>query len=115
MARLRYGIHRQLEAEADALIKQSLALDGPSLSSRSDVLTRDKELLRRRREVLVPSGTPDPALRQGMYNRAANRANPSLNSRDGHASMARPPRGAAPPAGHSADGLRSFVERMFDP
>jgi hypothetical protein len=68
---MRYGVHRQLEGEADRIIRESLR-GITSHAAKSDVLTPWKETERRRREVFVPSGTPDPAVRQGIFGRALN-------------------------------------------
>ena len=82
MARMRYGVAKALEEEADALLKRSLA-GVTSHEAKSDILTPWKEQERRRREVFVTSGTPDPAIRRGMYRRAMNPLQTHLNSRDG--------------------------------
>lgn len=82
--RMRFGVHRQLEDEATRMIMESMA-GVKSHSAKSDILTPWKEQQRRRREVYVASGTPDPAVRQGIYNRRANPTRPHLNSRDGGA------------------------------
>lgn len=105
--RLRYGVHKELEAEADQLLKIDLGRTS-SLASRSDILTPSKESLRRRKEILVPSGVPDPSVRQGMYNRAYNSQQVHLNSRDGISSGG----GARFQGSRSTEGLRSFVESM---
>jgi hypothetical protein len=84
MGRLRYGVHKELEAEADALLRQSLQ-GVTSHSAKSDILTPWKEVDRRRREVYVATGIPDPSVRQGMFNRSLNPTRPHLNSRDGGA------------------------------
>jgi hypothetical protein len=44
---------------------------------------------RTRREVYVPSGTPDSMLRQGIFDRVMNPTSPHLNSREGTAGRAR--------------------------
>jgi hypothetical protein len=79
VGRMRFGVHKALESEADALIMRELAKD-PSFSSKSDILTPAKEALRRRREVYVSSGVPDASLRRGNIRRAFNPARPHLNS-----------------------------------
>lgn len=107
MNRMRYGVHRELEAEADRLLKIDLART-TSLASRSDIMTPSKESLRRRKEILVPSGTPDPSVRQGMYTRSFNRTQIHLNSRDGISSGG----GARFQGSQSLEGLRNFVESM---
>lgn len=83
---VRCGIHPLLEAEANAIIFGSLK-GVTSQSAKSDILTPWKEADRRAREVLSSSGSVDPALRRGMYHRAANALQPHLNGRDG---VARP-------------------------
>lgn len=80
--RLRHGVHHQLEEEANALIKESLK-GVTSISAKSDILTPWKENDRRRREIMVPSGSPDSSLRKGNYHRAYNRTSPHLNAIDG--------------------------------
>jgi len=79
---LRRGIHPALEAEANRLLKESLA-GVTRHADKADILTPWKETERRRREVYVRDGVPDPATRKGMYHRATNPARPELNSRDG--------------------------------
>lgn len=82
MSNPRYGIHPLLEAEANRLIKESLA-GVTSQSAKSDILTPWKEKDRRDREVYAESGAPDAAVRKGMYHRAYNPVSSHLNSRDG--------------------------------
>jgi hypothetical protein len=79
---LRRGVHPQLEEAANALIKQSLA-GTTRHADKSDILTPWKADERRRREVMVPSGTPDPAVRSGIFTRAINPTAGHLNSRMG--------------------------------
>lgn len=81
---LRRGVHRPLEDAADALIKESLA-GVTKHSDKADILTPWKEAERRRREVMVPSGVPDAANRQGIFHRVINTGAPHLNSREGTA------------------------------
>lgn len=83
MANMRYGVAKALEEEANRLLKLGGGYTGGL------VLTPDQEALRRRKELLVPSGIPDPSTRRGVYSRAANREMPHLNSRD---AVAAPPR-----------------------
>ena len=64
---------------------------GQKHADKSDVLTPWKDQDRRGREVYVPSGVPDPATRQGVFNRAWNPGRPDLNSRDGMARSASGP------------------------
>lgn len=82
MSRMHYGVHPYLESAADALIKQSLK-GVTSFAAKSDILTEWKDAERHRREVYVTSGTPDPALRKGMFHRVWNSRKQNLNSRDG--------------------------------
>lgn len=100
---IRRGVHRPLEDAADALIKQSLK-GVTRHSEKSDILTPWKEQERKRREVLVPSGSPDASVRSGIFHRVINTARPELNSRDGivrgrrinaHATFDERPEGAA--------------------
>lgn len=100
---MRFGIHRPLEDEADRLLKMG-ALSHPT--DPTLILTPAKEALRRRKEILVASGTPDPSLRRGVFGRAINPSMPHLNSRDG---MAPPVRQGA--SSRSSDGLAAFVEQ----
>lgn len=79
---IRRGTHAELEAAADALIRESLK-GVTRHSDKSDILTPWKETERRRREVYVPSGTPDPAVRQGLFHRSINPTSSHLNSRGG--------------------------------
>jgi hypothetical protein len=86
--RMYRGTNHILEQEANRILRESL--EGVTAhSAKKDILTPWKERERRRREVYVNSGTPDPSTRQGMFHRALNTACPELNSRDGIS----PPRG----------------------
>ncbi len=86
MATVRRGIHRQLEDEADRLIKESL--DGVTKhSDKADILTPWKQQARYAREIYVTTGTPDRAIRLGFFHRVTNPDRPELNSREG---VARP-------------------------
>lgn len=82
MERTHYGIHKELEAAADELLRQAVA-DLPR-SQKMDILTPWKERDRLSREIYTSEGLPDPAVRSGMYNRAWNPRSAHLNSRDGH-------------------------------
>lgn len=104
MGVLRTGVHQQLEDEADAMLKIDLAKTS-SVRDRGDILTPSKEALRRRREVLVASGTPDPSVRRGIYGRALNRVQTHLNSRDGSTTWAKKT------DSQSTSGLADFMER----
>jgi len=79
--RLRYGVHRVVEEEADALIYG--AVRKIKKHSENDILTPWKEKDRRSHEIYVPSGVPDAANRQGIYHRSINSSRPDLNSREG--------------------------------
>jgi hypothetical protein len=79
---VRHGVHPLLEQAANELIFGSLK-GVTSQSAKSDILTPWKEADRRAREVLSSSGSVDPAVRRGMYHRAANALQPHLNGRDG--------------------------------
>lgn len=85
---VRSGLHRPLEDAANDLLRRSLSAITKH-SDKSDVLTPWKETERRRREVYVMSGTPDPALRKGDFHRAYNPALPHLNSREAPATVGR--------------------------
>jgi hypothetical protein len=80
---IHYGVHPTLEAAANELIFASLR-GVTSQEAKSDILTPWKEWSRKSREVMASSGTVDPSVRMGIYNRAANTAQPHLNSRDGY-------------------------------
>lgn len=85
---LRRGLHKPLEDAADRMLKESLA-GVTRHSDKADILTPWKLQERQRREVMVPSGTPDASLRQGIFTRAINTASPHLNSRLGTAGRIR--------------------------
>lgn len=68
---VRHGVHAPLEAAADELIFGHLAKVTRS-ADKADVLTPWKERDRRKREIYVPTGVPDAALRSGIFNRAEN-------------------------------------------
>jgi hypothetical protein len=82
MSRMHFGVHRTLEGEADRLLRESLR-GVTRHTEKSDILTPWKQNERRRREVYVPSGTPDAANRQGLFTRSLNTRQTHLNSRDG--------------------------------
>lgn len=106
MGVMRFGVHRVLEDEANRLIHQSLK-GVTRHSDKADILTPWKEQERHRREVQVHSGTPDPAIRKGMYGRARNVTLPHLNSREGVAPPHRIPSDQSAPT-HS---LEAFLEQ----
>lgn len=97
MGNPRYGVHAELEAEANRLLKESMA-GITSQTAKRDILTPWKEKDRREREVYTDSGSPDSSMRKGMYHRAYNPTSPHLNSRDGIVRGRR-----------SMDSLRTFV------
>lgn len=123
MGRLRYGVHRPLEDEADRLIADSLK-GVTKHSDKADILTPWKQDDRRKREVYMASGVPDRSLRQGMFHRAWNPKQQHLNSRDGLARHS----GQGDRSGSSLDvwsgegrrssgfggGLAAFVATQFD-
>ncbi len=76
---LRRGVHARLEQAADDLIFAQTRKT-TSHADKSDVLTPWKEVDRRRREVYTTEGTPDGALRQGIFGRVLNPEAPHLNS-----------------------------------
>lgn len=92
MGRTYYGMHKELEAAADELLRQSVAT--LPRSEKMDLLTPWKERDRLSREVYTNEGTPDPALRRGMYNRAWNPRNTHLNSQDGAGGRSTPLEGS---------------------
>lgn len=84
MGIIRYGVHQQLEEAADEILFPALAKI-TSQADKKDVLTPWKEKDRRRREVYVPSGTPDLSARVGYFHRAYNFRSAHLNSQPGGA------------------------------
>lgn len=78
--RMRYGVNLDLEEEANSLLRTSMR---GVRAADHDILTPWKEKDRRRHEIYVKSGTPDPSVRSGMFYRALNVKYPELNSRDG--------------------------------
>lgn len=81
--RLRHGVCRELEDQADALIRESLK-GVTSRTAKSDILTEWKQQDRWNHEVYSGLGVADPAVRRGIFGRAWNPKHPHLNSRDGH-------------------------------
>lgn len=82
MGRIRYGVHGELEAEADALIYGSL--EGvTSREEKSDIMTPWKLKHRQTHEILTRGAPVDPAVRRGLFIRAYNRQQTHLNSYDG--------------------------------
>ena len=80
--RLRHGVCHSLEEEADRLIAESLK-GVSSREAKSDILTAWKLEDRMNREILTSTGTADPAVRQGQFNKAWNPKHGHLNSREG--------------------------------
>jgi hypothetical protein len=80
--RIRYGVDQDLEAEADAILRQSF-LDQPDPEEKAKILTTYMLQNRLRREVFVPGGTPDGAVRKGNFHRALNRQHLHLNAAEG--------------------------------
>lgn len=77
--RLVNGVHRALEDAADEMLREHLSgITRPA--DKADILTPWKEAARKRREIYVSSGVPDPSSRTGMFHRAINRKHPHLNS-----------------------------------
>lgn len=110
MGRMRYGVHRPMEDEADRIIAQSLKTVTRH-SDKSDILTPWKADDRKSREVYTNAGVPDRALRQGMFHRAWNRDQPHLNSRDGVAQHS----AVGPQTDRNIGGtLAGFVGAQFD-
>lgn len=81
---LRHGVHKEMEEAANELLRVSMA-GVTKHSDKSDILTPWKEQSRRKREVYVDSGVPDPAVRRGSFHRAWNSASAHLNSVEGFA------------------------------
>lgn len=96
---MHHGTNRILEDEADRIIKESLK-GVTRYSDKADILTPWKQKSRAKREILTSSGFPEPALRQGMFNRRHNAARPDLNSRDGIAQA----------RGRGLERLQTFVQ-----
>lgn len=80
--RSRYGRHSLVEDVADEMIRRSL-LGVTRYCDKDDILTPWKSNMRERREILNSTGVADPAVRRGMYHRAANPLKKELNSRLG--------------------------------
>jgi hypothetical protein len=87
VSRIWSGVHPQLEEYADELLRQS-NIGIKRAEERGGVLTPYMLAARRAREVYPASGTPDPAMRAGLFHRAYNSGRPDLNSRDGIAAAA---------------------------
>lgn len=107
MALMRRGYHKVLEEEANLILRRGADSHptDPTL-----ILTPAKEALRRRKEILVTSGVPDPSLRRGVYGRSINATLTHLNSRDGVAPPVRVGSRSTATSSRSASGLADFVE-----
>lgn len=82
--RVRYGIHRQLEDRATAMILAALEASPNVREEKTFVMTPWKEKHRKIHEIQSRSGAPiDPAVRRGIFGRAYNRVQTHLNSYDG--------------------------------
>ena len=79
---VRSGLHKPLEDAANEILRSHLA-GITRHSDKSDILTPWKEQDRRKREIYVTSGTPDPALRRGTFSRSVNPEQGHLNSVQG--------------------------------
>lgn len=106
---MRHGTHAVLEAEADRLLHESLR-GVTSFAAKKDILTPWKEADRKRREMTVPSGTPDPSLRRGMYNREWNSKHAHLNASEGVVRPSRTPRPSSRDDTDIAGSLATHVE-----
>lgn len=83
---LRTGVHEPIEAAANEILRAKLS-SITKHSEKSDILTPWKEQSRKSREVYVPSGTPDAAVRRGNFHRRWNSGSDHLNSVDGVPSL----------------------------
>jgi hypothetical protein len=79
---LRSGVHAELEAAANEMLRISLK-EVTRHADKSDILTPWKEQSRRSREVYVVDGTPDGSVRRGIFTRGWNSEAPHLNSVEG--------------------------------
>lgn len=104
MGRMRYGVNRQLEAQADEMLRRSLS-KVTAHSDKKDILTPWKQQDRVSREVYVASGFPDATIRRGIFGRTYNPVQRHLNSREG---IAPPVRDVA---AVDMDSLMAHVER----
>lgn len=78
MSRMRYGVSKVLEDEADRFIQEKLSAM-KSHTAKRDILTASKEKNRRKREVYLPS--VDASVRKGMFNKVIS-PHSHLNSID---------------------------------
>lgn len=75
-------MNRQLEAQADEMLRRSLS-KVTAHSDKKDILTPWKQQDRVSREVYVASGFPDATIRRGIFGRTYNPVQRHLNSRRG--------------------------------
>lgn len=102
MSPVKSGIDEELEAEADQLIFD-ITRTTTRHGDKADVLTPWKARERRKREIYTGTGGPAPHIRQGVFSRAINPAQPHLNSREGvAAALARRP-GTKPLSAYMAE------------
>lgn len=108
MAKMRHGVNPLLEAEADAILKQATV--GQKAADKTDILTPWKADNRRGFEIYPNTGVADPAIRSGIFGRAANTSSPHLNSIDGAAPALG--RGTVHSVGYDRTfSLAEFIER----
>lgn len=82
------GVHQEWEELATLILIDSSGRDDDMLWGRAiGVLSEWSWKDRLMREVYVPSGTPSPETRNGMFHRKLNPTNFWMNSRDGIASF----------------------------
>lgn len=113
MGTVRQGVFLPLEKIADELIFGSLR-GVTSQKAKKDILTPWKEMDRKSREVMARSGTVDPAIRKGLFHRAANAAKPYLNSRDGIAPAYRLMTGTAAGSMSGTDDSSTETDETWD-
>lgn len=82
VGRLHFGVHTELEAEADEILARHLS--PLPASEKKDILTPWKERDRRSHEVYTREGVPRSTF-EGNYHRSLNPAMPHLNNRESRA------------------------------
>lgn len=107
--RMRHGVNPHLEAEADEILRQSMA-GVTSHEAKRDILTPWKQKDRQSREVYSGTGVVDPAVRRGQFSRVANKAAPHLNSIEGKVAPLSRTSEATRPRGDRTFSLRQFIE-----
>lgn len=105
---LRSGVHRQLEDEADRILKASMRDASPE--EKGAILTSSQQNHRRSKEVFVSTGVPDPSVRNGTYGRSLNTARPDLNSAPSGVRSSRVSVGS----GGGASSLAKFVHDQLE-